>query len=127
MARKGVWSCVYMYVCVWGWGWHRVGGCNVQPRSQLRTNPAEKSALLSSHLPLPSCVTKPQPSEWGYPLTISHPTPTPSPPPQVNPAKPASKGDIAVFCMEPSLHNFANLVLTRDAFFGKAAPPNVQW
>jgi hypothetical protein len=45
---------------------------------------------------------------------------------QVSPAQQQSAGDIQVFCMEPSLRNFANLVLTREAFFG-AAPANVQW
>ena len=44
----------------------------------------------------------------------------------MHPARERSEGDIRVFCMEPSLHNFANLVLTRDAFFA-GTPSNVQW
>lgn len=37
-----------------------------------------------------------------------------------------SEGAVTVFCMEPSLHNFANLVLTRDKFFVENKQ-NVQW
>lgn len=37
-----------------------------------------------------------------------------------------SQGGLTVFCVEPSLHNFANLVLTREKFFIKNKQA-VQW
>jgi hypothetical protein len=58
--------------------------------------------------------------------SVSPPPPGHAWPVQVSPARQQSAGEVQVFCMEPSLHNFANLVLTRDAFFS-GAPANVQW
>ncbi|KDD77128.1 hypothetical protein H632_c13p4 [Helicosporidium sp. ATCC 50920] len=34
---------------------------------------------------------------------------------------------LTVYCVEPSMRNFANLILTRDAFFGPSAPERAQW
>lgn len=38
----------------------------------------------------------------------------------------ASSGAVNVFCFEPNQRNFAQLVLTRDAFFTNNTP-DVQW
>ena len=34
---------------------------------------------------------------------------------------------VTLYCVEPSMRNFANLILTRDAFFPSSAPADVQW
>lgn len=34
---------------------------------------------------------------------------------------------VSVYCVEPSTRNFANLILTRDKFFSKDTPADVQW
>ena len=44
----------------------------------------------------------------------------------MEPAVEESHDDVTVYCFEPSQANFAQLVLTRDAFF-KENKPEVQW
>ncbi|KAL6772152.1 hypothetical protein ACKKBG_A29120 [Auxenochlorella protothecoides x Auxenochlorella symbiontica] len=34
---------------------------------------------------------------------------------------------LTLFCVEPSMRNFAHLILTRDAFFPPTSPPDLQW
>jgi hypothetical protein len=83
-----------------GWGWvgqGRVGHCGAGEEPTPRTPPAPSSPSLPPALPL-----------------------------QVAPVVEESEGGVAVYCMEPSLHNFANLVLTRDKFFSKNKA-DVQW
>lgn len=38
-----------------------------------------------------------------------------------------SQGPITVYCVEPSMRNFANLILVRDAFFSQQTKADVQW
>lgn len=45
---------------------------------------------------------------------------------EVSPALEKSEGGLTVYCLEPSQANFAQLILTRDAFF-RGNDPSVQW
>ena len=69
---------------------------------------------------------------------IPPPTRPPPPPPththppplhdlQFHPPSPKARGAVDVYCVDANLGTFAQLVVTRNIFFGAGVPAAVQW